>query len=168
MGGVWPSRAPTRFRSLASSDRLPAADQLPILDDFLYKAEAPHPLAPAHRRLERLTCFSSSPTSSSRSALTPPSPPPTLVPSMLGSGAWPERGAMYSDEVELRPLSEPASLSASERDGSDCVGELESESEKSEGDIAVAVERRGWGGVSKSESLPSGKIEKGRAGTAEW
>lgn len=46
---------------------------------------------------------------------------------------------MYSDEVELRPLSEPASLSASERDGSDCVGELESESEKREGDIAVAI-----------------------------
>lgn len=52
---------------------------------------------PVFQEDARLTFFSSSPTSSIDSALNPPSPPVTLVPSMLGSGASPLRGARYSE-----------------------------------------------------------------------
>jgi hypothetical protein len=97
----------------------------------------------------QLTALSSMPTSSSLSALTPPSPPPTLVPSILGSGACPERGAMYSES--LSP-SEDEEDEREEREGRDEVGEGESVGEKREGMAVGTAAMLMTGGAGEDEA----------------
>ena len=83
--------------------------------------------------LVELTCLSASLTSSAFSARIPPSPPPTLVPSMEGTGTVPFSGAKYSDDgLYSLPLSEAESESELEEAegagaGSASVGEAVSE-----------------------------------------